>query len=374
MVHTNERSERSQTLTINRWPVKVASQPDESLSSWLIRCGLANYLEPMPLSLYLWDTWRAWTRDIDRRLPARQLKALSNNLSIHPAALSTLTLSPTIKLISRHQPNSQQRWFWVTSLSHRNRFRKNSSAFCPLCLTSDSVPYLRKSWRYSWITCCVYHKTQLQTACPHCCWPLHPYLQTLDIPRFSQCTSCHKSLLIPQSIQSADPRLLAMQQEGEELLRQNQADSSVWFQRLEFFISLVRRSCHAKTEGMKAVYNLIDIETPRTNKSPFGHFTFPELSHNDRYQLLKAASYFHTMQTNDLTENLLTAGLTQAQMVPAGIYCPDSLLAVKRSLPSNITTAKLGRAASNHWPEPRPKEAVQRLLDDLYREKRRRER
>jgi hypothetical protein len=165
-----------------------------------------------------------------------------------------------------------------------------------------------------------------------------------------------------------------MQAQGEEMLLDESAELINWFARLEFFLTLVRRSWYATTKGMKALYEITDTEVPLGRKSILGHFTFPELTNHDRYLLLKAASYFQLLSPDSLIKELLAAGLTQAQMVPAGIYCPESLKAIKQTLPC---TPSKKRSTSSHgecWPQPRSQAAVQRLLNDLYREKRRRER
>lgn len=373
MVHTNKGSERGQALVISRWPIKVAALPDESLSSWLIRSGLANFIAPMPLSLHLWDKWRAWTRDVDRRLPPNQLKTLSTRIGIPKELLSELTLSPSIKKIEPHSFHINQRWFWVSSLSHRNRFRKNSSAFCPLCLKTDPFPYFRKSWRFSWVTSCEIHNILLHSACPHCKWPIHLHMHTLENTNFSYCTFCNEPLYKSCDYKPPEPVVLTTQIQGMQCLTAESQEAQEWFIRLQFFIKLVRRSLHARTNGLKALHSLLEIGIPFSDKSPLGATPFSELSINDRYELLRGASYLQQLSQQELLERLLSAGLTQAQLVPAGVYCPSSLANVKQSLISTPAQAKCNPQETDKWPTPRPKEAVARLLDDLYREIRRRE-
>lgn len=374
MVHTNKRSERGQALVISRWPIKVATLPDESLSSWLIRSGLANFIAPMPLSLHLWDKWRAWTRDVDRRLPPNQLEVLSTRIGIPKKLLSELTLSPSIKKIEPHSFHINQRWFWVSSLSNRNRFRKNSSAFCPLCLKTDPLPYFRKSWRFSWVTSCEIHNILLESSCPHCKWPIHLHMHTLENINFSYCTFCNEPLYKTCDYKRPDPIVLNAQSQGMQRLSGKPQEAKEWFNRLQFFVKLVRRSLHARTNGLKALHSLFELDIPFSNKSPLGATSFSELSIADRYELLKGASYLQQLSTKELIHQLQSVGLTQGQLVPAGIYCPDSLANVKNKLIAKPTKLKAERKLSEAWPRPRPEEAVARLVDDIYKEIRRRER
>ncbi|WP_353961410.1 TniQ family protein [Rhodoferax lithotrophicus] len=50
----------------SRWAVVASTQPDEIISSWMVRTALMQGCDPMTLTFAVWPRWRIWTHDADR--------------------------------------------------------------------------------------------------------------------------------------------------------------------------------------------------------------------------------------------------------------------------------------------------------------------
>lgn len=112
------------------------------------------------------------------------------------------------------------------------RATRRGSLYCPLCLTEDTTPHLRLTWRLSFLTACPQHGTLLLDACPACQHPFAPHLNDLgpgrnwyfesDLP-FEWCPQCgeHLAAQPPQ----ATPQVLGLER---RMLRGLVCDHMEW--------------------------------------------------------------------------------------------------------------------------------------------------
>lgn len=371
MVYTNPRNPQNQnlttheksSLTIKAWHFDTQLLPDEALSSWIIRAGLRHGIEPLALGRIVWGDWRVWTRDIDRWLPNQRLEELSQTLKIPRDGLYSVSLTPWVRQMSLTPLNPYQRWYWVTSLSHRNRSRQSSFAYCPLCLSQDEIPYMRKSWRYSWVTTCSEHKIRLIESCPHCSFSINLSKHTLLHKSFRHCASCHSDL--------------------SSVTAQSQAETDHWnfqlkltsalyaglpvahdFEAMKFLIKLIRQSLIlSKQARQSALKDFINIEPHE--RSPLCAISFPELSIEDRHELIRAAVKLQALEERSFVDLLVESGITQSIFLKDKRIVPEKMVHIAKRLSTSQHACMSRRRASETWPAPRSHQATKRLIKVL---------
>ena len=352
-------------LSINSWHIHTELLPDEALSSWLIRAGLRHAIEPLAIGRIIWGHWRVWTRDIDRWLPNQRLEELSQEIQIHRDLLYHVTLTPWTRQMSLSPLNPQQRWYWVTSLSHRNRSRQSSFAFCPHCLAEDDIPYMRKSWRFSWVTTCPTHKTILSEACPHCHYAVNLSRHTLSSKSLRYCTSCHGDLTAVSNQAVASKQSHETQGQLIEALYAKEPVAQD-FTTLKFLIKLIRQSLASKRNMHNSPLHTF-INIANDTRSPLCSICFTELSIKDRHALLTAAFKLMSLKDSSLVDLLIETGVTQSAFLKDKTELSNKILRISKQLPTHQRVRLRQRDASIRWPEPRSLEATQRLIKILHK-------
>lgn len=354
---------------ITKWPTPVYELPDELLSSLLVRGGFQNHIEPMPLAASIWGKWRAWVFDIDRALPKEPIQQLSYSTGISVQQLKHLTLKPYIRHISSIRLHPRQRWFWVTSLAHRNAVRRSSIMFCPQCLHEDAAPYLRMQWRCSWITTCHKHQCLLLDRCPHCEYPIHPHRYSFSISSFNRCSSCGGRLDELNTPTKTQPEITQQQQHGFHLMRTFDSNAETWFAELKFLIGFVRKSYSSKLKCAQSLCDTFNLAPrPQQSLSPFGSVNFPDLTLNDRHMLLELAFRLKALSTTDLASLLVSHGVTCSLFKSDSQHIPESFVSISQRLKKSDHSRKARTATEAQWPSPKPDDQVQRKLDALRRE------
>jgi hypothetical protein len=152
-----EPQPRDRELQADRWPVTVAPQDDELLSSWLHRLALANGVAPRHLSDVLGLGAGMWSARLDGALADGTLEVLHRQTGVARARIAMMTLGagPGIRLLLplRHVA-SRKAATWLQ--------------FCPACLAGDEAPYFRRRWRWATRISCFEHGCGLRDRCPHC--------------------------------------------------------------------------------------------------------------------------------------------------------------------------------------------------------------
>ncbi|WP_288843088.1 TniQ family protein [uncultured Deefgea sp.] len=151
------------------WPAHPHPYPDELLSSWLVRIAHANGLKVQTFCAQQFgNEHQIWNRDIDRLAPTWLLEIMSKKTGTPlKIAQETTLLSYEGKLYERHHSSGLLRWILPLQIYHRTRNGFGLQC-CPKCLTEDSEPYYRKSWRVALWTFCPKHQNILLDRCPNC--------------------------------------------------------------------------------------------------------------------------------------------------------------------------------------------------------------
>lgn len=177
------------------WPFKVDLQPDELITSWLLRAALRHYCDPLSLTGSVWPAWRAWTTDIDRHISSDRLASLSRLSGIPPEKFQSALLKNVAQVIYGNGcstlPNGN--WPWILSQGSRNRKHHAGMQICPDCLALEPA-YLRVPWRFAWHTHCNIHGTPLIQRCTKCHHLIEPNYLVAEDKTICRCPFC-KSLL-----------------------------------------------------------------------------------------------------------------------------------------------------------------------------------
>jgi hypothetical protein len=173
-----ELRESYHDLLADRWPVVVAPQADELLSSWLHRLALANGLAPRAFAGVLGGGSGMWSARMDSRLPETLAAWLSARTGFAADAISAMAT-----------PDKATTPLWLPQRETAQRRRSTWLQFCAPCLADDRAPYFRRCWRLaSWVSC-FRHGCGLRDRCPVCRAGLAPFAQA-DLAPQHICSHC----------------------------------------------------------------------------------------------------------------------------------------------------------------------------------------
>ena len=156
----------------DRWPGRPAPLPDESISSWFARLAGANGLRPSDLFAILQPGGYRYPRDLDRHADEALLGRLEEATGVGAEQIKLGTFRRWIGhlfgtddgLIKLH---------WLPPAGREDTRRSYGQQVCPGCLAEDSQPYLRLTWRLSFLVACPKHKRLLVDRCPSCGEPVN---------------------------------------------------------------------------------------------------------------------------------------------------------------------------------------------------------
>jgi hypothetical protein len=188
-------------LTSSLWPIRHRPLPDELLSSWLVRLAHGHGLKVQTLcNLTFGNKQQVWNRDIDRLAPLWLINELCQRTDTpFDVAWNTTLRAYEGWLYPAYRASGMLSWILMLNLYHRKR-RGFGMQFCPRCLATDPVPYLRKSWRVAFNTVCAKHGILLADRCPACgeAVAIHRIsmvrLDMLDETSLAHCYSCEFDL------------------------------------------------------------------------------------------------------------------------------------------------------------------------------------
>ena len=161
-----ELRERYHDVVGDRWPVAVAPQADELLSSWLHRLALANGVAPRAFGDIVSGAGGMWSARLDLRLPQALAAWLSARTGLASDEISVLAMS-----------DNAMAPLWLPQRETAHRRRSTWLQFCALCLADDRVPYFRRCWRLASRVSCFRHGCGLRDRCPACRGGLAPFAQ-----------------------------------------------------------------------------------------------------------------------------------------------------------------------------------------------------
>lgn len=151
------------------WLYHPKPQPDELLSSWLVRIAHGHSMKIQTFSrIALGKGQETWNRDIDRQAPDWLVGAISKHTGVSEAdVLRTSLLTYQGTLYPKYRWSGQQYWLLPLNMIDTS-FQHHGLQYCPLCLAQDPKPYFRKRWRIALYTMCTKHQCMVHDRCPEC--------------------------------------------------------------------------------------------------------------------------------------------------------------------------------------------------------------
>lgn len=224
-----------------RLPFSLPPQPDELLSSWLVRLAHAHECKVYTFTKVLFPDSSVWNRDVDKAAPAAVLDGLAERTPTVASRIQATTLrSYEGRLYLRHNPYGNTDWVLPLGIYHRMH-RRCGLLFCPGCLRRDGAnPYYRTRWRLALSLACPACGVRLHDHCPGCQAPviffrkdLGHKLELPDVP-LSHCFRCGFDLASAETVR-APASVLRAQTEWERILIEGWTEA-VSYPHLYFFV------------------------------------------------------------------------------------------------------------------------------------------
>lgn len=140
---------------------------DELLRSWFVRNALFLNMKPSQLSTIIFQNTDIWKSDIDTQLSNKSIGSLLSAVEIKREDLDKTLISLNCDHFYPHLNDSKQ-IKWVLNIGVHQRGRKSSIQYCPLCISTDAVPYFRTYWRFGFLTSCHIHDICFLDSCYSC--------------------------------------------------------------------------------------------------------------------------------------------------------------------------------------------------------------
>ncbi len=173
------------------WPGRPRLLPGESLSSWFARTAAANGLRPAELFRIMQPGSDRNPRDLDRYADDPLLYLLADRAGVERGALLQATFRHWVGAVFAHD-DGLNKLPWLPPAGRQGGRRCFGQQLCPWCLQADAVPYLRLSWRLSFVTVCPVHQRLLLDRCPACNEPFS--VLRMDRVQEMRCPSCAADL------------------------------------------------------------------------------------------------------------------------------------------------------------------------------------
>src|SRR4030042_4512998 len=150
------------------WAGKPAPQAGELFSSWITRVSLANLSDLRSLLKYLGFTTSRY--DYDLETDPELIEKFARHTGFDSSTIRAMCYSNEMNIIhslryQRPKTINLVRQLWFTSWDSPGTDRLR---YCPLCLKSDKIPYVRKSWKVNFVTFCHIHDCYFENKCPWC--------------------------------------------------------------------------------------------------------------------------------------------------------------------------------------------------------------
>lgn len=363
----------------NGWDIPVILQPEELLSSWLVRVALANGCDPLVISWAIWDKWRGWANDIDRNPGNERLVTLSNYSGESLNDLQNSTLFPIALVVLGREPIANELWPWILTTGTRNRIRKGGLQYCVDCLKEDKKPYYRRKWRLAWHVSCIKHGKSLLDCCPHCQAPIEPHRLVAKDRVITKCASCHLSLLevsVPLSMDNEAQRFQLLIdnvffRQLDPLVHGNPSNVSEWFDAVRYYESFTRRCILTPHPALKSFAERLSLNYEGDIKEQVSQTAFEQMNVRARSSILREINKLMRLSQAELLEILKEAGVSKQGYSTAKIQLPHSLSPISLLLPDNprpkkkVAPRKKNEQAT--FPKPKPKWEVERMWRQLLK-------
>ena len=173
------------------WPGRPRLLHDEAFSSWFARTAAGNGLRPAELHHILQPGGDRNPRDLDRYADVHLLHRLADCTGREADALGQSTFRRWAGTVFEGD-DGLTKFAWLPPAGRQGGRRCFGQQLCPWCLRADAEPYLRLTWRLSFVTTCPVHQRLLLDRCPRCSEPFH--ILRMDNVREMRCASCATDL------------------------------------------------------------------------------------------------------------------------------------------------------------------------------------
>lgn len=349
----------------------VPIQPDELLSSWLVRASLSHGCDPLVLTGYVWPRWRAWTVDVDQTVTSERLATLARLSGIPADIFKAATLQPVTTGICGASPSPKSVRPWILTLGARNLKRNGGLQYCPECLSADRDPYFRLQWRLAWHTGCQRHGKSLLDRCWNCKAPLEPHRLIAEDGHVAICATCRADLRAA----SGDSWLSSargFQLTADQILQERAGvalgrlhTASEWFDLVGYLVSLVRQASYRRSGALQSM-----VESVTSNRLPEPFLSvgtgIEGIPIATRQALLGTVTSIFAGDGITLRGACLSAGVSSQGLCGARKSVPPLILELAESLP-HTPRGNPARSIKPRTSGPRPRHVVERMMARLVR-------
>lgn len=351
-------------------PIRPKPKEDEILSSWLIRCAIANGSDPEGWGGGIWNEYRIWTRDFDRSLPKTKAAPLCRAVGMTCSEIASMTLEPLILRITNTESlNPNTAWPWVIPTGIRNRSKFNGLNFCPECL-KEAGPYSKKQWRLSWNTACAKHRIILHLRCPQCHTVFSPHLVNYLETDIGKCQKCGFDLRQMDS-EKADSGAIHLQEILNLSALTGDANSAIYPDHSVRDMFATLRMIMFLFHGISRCQAVQRAVSELTGSDEFPVITYvgnalETADVTERHYLMMLCSEIFCMHIDDITELFHKSGITR-QMIDAAKHEDSPVISfLLETLPENGRDRERAHVGKKKI-EPRSKEQVEKLMDEIRR-------
>lgn len=292
-----------------KWLIRFKPEPDELLTSWLIRLINAHGALIHTFCRQLWPSLSIWTQDIDSTPPEIIVKRLATHTGISKNEIISCTLIDyENKFFKKLTISGSTTGVLSLGIYHRVRNRK-AHQYCPLCLKNDDSPYFRKKWRLAFYTICPEHQVPLLDSCPTCGSNIVPRHLLWSQNGNLYCNNCRQEIIKENRQKKVTTHLVSLHNKFEEILlngytyyNQKIVNGADFLLGIRIFISaLVRVNYKRKllNLGLRITNNTILGYQEYFEKFP----NFEVQSIETRYILIEIIAFFLDLPPNNLIKN-----------------------------------------------------------------------
>jgi len=205
-------------------PIHLKPQPDELLSSWLMRLSHANGFLPHSFCHQFWPGRAVWNRDVDHLATPEITQELARLTAVSVQRAHETTLRAYEGVVFQDFIQSgRTRGILPVGVWHRVHL-KFGLQYCPECLASDPKPYFRRAWRLAWVTCCVKHRRPLLDRCPKCAKPVNFHHNKGMRDNLARCVNCEMDLRYAPNTAATTSLELQAQRHLQEVIQRGWTD------------------------------------------------------------------------------------------------------------------------------------------------------
>lgn len=139
------------------WPIRVAPQRDELLSSWIARIAASYSALSHPFLYAIWPGPGSLPADLDTEPPHALLGLLAEKTGVARERIDAMPLTEELR-----------DWRLLSAPGHDEKAPIRTTLYCSACLSADEMPYLRRTWRLACVTLCIRHRRTLTDRCSVC--------------------------------------------------------------------------------------------------------------------------------------------------------------------------------------------------------------